>query len=127
MESNILKSVKNNVGLPDDYLVYDEDVLMAINTALSTLTQLGVGPELGFEIEETSTWEDLLGGDFRLNLVRNFVILKVRLLFDPPATSFGITAMEKNLEEMAWRIEVAANPAPTATGDIPDIIYPDII
>lgn len=122
MESNILKSVKKNLGLPDDYAVYDEDVLMAVNTALSTLTQLGVGPEIGFEVGTASTWEELLGGDFRLNLVRNFIILKVRLLFDPPPTSFGISAMEKNLEEMAWRIEVAANPAPIAIGNIPDII-----
>ena len=117
MESSILKSVKKNIGLPDDYDVYDEDVLMAINTALSTLTQLGVGPETGFEVQDISTWEDLLGGDFRLNLVRNFIILKVRLLFDPPQSSFGISAMEKNLDEMVWRIEVAANPAPTAVGD----------
>lgn len=122
MESNILKSVKKNLGLPDDYDVYDEDVLMAINTALSTITQLGVGPELGFEVQDISSWEDLLGGDFRLNSVRSFIYLKCRLLFDPPATSFGISSMEKNLEEMAWRIEVAANPAPTAVGNIPNII-----
>ena len=126
MESSILKSVKKNLGLPDDYDVYDEDVLMAINTALSTLTQLGVGPEMGFEVQDISTWEELLGGDFRLNSVRNFIHLKCRLIFDPPATSFAIAAIEKQLEEMAWRIEVAANPAPTATGNIPDVIYPEI-
>lgn len=124
MESSILKSVKKNLGLPDDYAVFDEDVLMAINTALSTVTQLGVGPELGFEVQDiTATWEDLLGGDFRLNSVRTFIHLKCRLIFDPPATSFAISAIEKQLEEMAWRIEVAANPAPTAVGNIPDVIY----
>lgn len=122
MESNILKSVKKNLGLPDDYDVYDEDVLMAINTALSTVTQLGVGPETGFEVQDISTWEDLLGGDFRLNSVRNFIQLKCRLIFDPPANSFAISAIEKQLEEMAWRIEVAANPAPTAVGNIPEVI-----
>jgi hypothetical protein len=122
MESNILKSVKNNLGLPDDYAVYDEDVLMAINTTLSTVTQLGVGPEIGFEVDEISTWEDLLGGDFRLNSIRTFIHLKCRLIFDPPGTSFAIAAIEKQLEEMAWRIEIAANPAPTAIGDTP-VIY----
>ena len=122
MESNILKSVKNNLGLPDDYAVYDEDVLMAINTTLSTVTQLGVGPAMGFEVGDTTTWEDLLGGDFRMNSVRTFIHLKCRLIFDPPATSFAISAIEKQLEEMAWRIEVAANPAPTAIGNTPDVI-----
>lgn len=127
MESSILNSVKKNLGLPVDYLVYDEDVLMAINTALSTLTQLGVGPEAGFEVQDaTVTWENLLGGDFRLNSVRTFIHLKCRLIFDPPATSFAITAIEKQLEEMAWRIEVSANPAPTAVGNVPDVVYPEI-
>jgi hypothetical protein len=120
MESSILKSIKKNLGLPEDYVVYDEDVLMAINTALSTITQLGVGPEMGFEVQDvTATWEDLLGGDFRLNSVRNFIQLKCRLIFDPPTNSFAIAAIEKQLDEMAWRIQAAANPAPTAVGDTP--------
>lgn len=127
MESNILASVKHNLGLPDDYTVYDEDVLMAINTALSTLTQLGVGPDLGFEVDQITTWGDLLGGDFRLNSVRTFIHLKCRLIFDPPGTSFAISSIEKQLEEMAWRIEVAANPAPTAIGDVPVTYTPDNI
>ena len=123
MESSILNSVKKNLGLPADYLVYDEDVLMAINTALSTVTQLGVGPALGFEVQDVAaTWVDLFGSDFRLNSVRTFIHLKVCLIFDPPATSFAISAIEKQLEEMAWRIEVAANPAPTALGNIPNIV-----
>lgn len=122
MESNILKSVKNNLGLPADYTVYDEDVLMAINTTLSTVTQLGVGPATGFEVGNATTWADLLGGDFRMNSVRTFIHLKCRLIFDPPGTSFAISAIEKQLEEMAWRIEVAANPAPIAIGNIPDVI-----
>lgn len=123
MESSILKSVKKRLGIPDDYDVYDEDVLMNINTALSTITQLGVGPELGFNVQDDSaTWEQLLGGDLRLNMVRDFVTLTAKLLFDPPPTSFGITAVQKNLEEMAWRIEVAANPAPAATGNV-DPVY----
>ena len=122
MEDSIFKSVKKNLGLPDEYDVYDLDVLMFINTALSTITQLGVCPEVGFEVtDDTATWEDLLGGDFRLNAVRTYVTMKCRLMFDPPGTSFAIAALEKQLEEMAWRIEVAANPAPTAIGNIGSI------
>jgi hypothetical protein len=125
MESSILKSVKKRLGIPDDYDVYDEDVLMNINTALSTLTQLGVGPEQGFVVQDdTATWEQLLGGDLRLNMVRDFVTLTSKLIFDPPPTSFGIQAVQKNLEEMAWRIEVAANPAPAATGNIDPVYMP---
>lgn len=113
MESSILKSVKKRLNVPESEQAFDEDILMCINTALGTVTQLGVGPLVGFYVEDDApTWDDLLGDDLRLNMVRDFVSLNCRLAFDPPATSFHIAAIEKQLEQLAWRIEAAANPAP---------------
>ena len=91
METSILKTIKKKIGLMEDYTEFDIAVISDINAALSTLTQLGVGPSAGFFIEDdTAQWDDLLGGDPRLNQVINFVAMSVRLSFDPPATSFGI-------------------------------------
>lgn len=113
METSILKTVKKKLGLMESYTEFDVAVISDINGALSVVTQLGVGPASGFFIEDdTATWNDLLGGDPRLNQVINFIAGTVRLSFDPPANSFGINAIQKQLDEMAWRIEVAANPAP---------------
>jgi hypothetical protein len=107
VEESILKSVKKVLGISADYDVFDNDIILHTNSALSTLYQLGIGPATGFQIEgDDEEWEDFLGADPRLNSVKTYVCLKVRLAFDPPGTSFAITAMEKQIEELAWRINV---------------------
>lgn len=105
--SSILTTVKKSLGIDEDYRAFDPDILMFTNTALSTLTQIGVGPDSGFRIEdEAATWDDLLDGDDRLNHVQTYVYLKVRLLFDPPATSFAIEAMKTQISELESRINI---------------------
>jgi len=116
MEQSILISTKKILGVPEDYTVFDLDILTHINTAFSTLTQLGVGPANGFMIEdETAEWSDFIpdypsdpqspsGDDHRYNSVKSYVFLKVRQLFDPPATSYLISAVEKQLQELEWRL-----------------------
>lgn len=105
MENSILKSVKKTLGLAPEYTAYDEDILLFTNGALAILTQLGVGPEDGVMLEDDLLdWDTFLGDDRIYNMVKPFVCLKVRLAFDPPATSFAINAIEGQLEEMEWRI-----------------------
>lgn len=105
--SSILTSIKKSLGLEEDYTAFDPDIVMYTNTALATLSQLGVGPVEGFQIaDKTSTWESFLGSDPRLNFVPSYVLLKVKLLFDPPATSFAIQAVENQIREYEWRISV---------------------
>lgn len=117
-EDSILDSTKKILGLGEGYAAFDLDVITAINSALGTLGQVGVGPETGFEISSsTETWDSLLGGDPRLNMVRSFVFLSCRLEFDPPQTSFAIASMQKQLDEKIWRIRVLADPAPYATDE----------
>jgi hypothetical protein len=105
VESSILTSIKKSLGLDEDYVAFDPDILMFTNTVLATLNQLGVGPVNGYQIEDKdSTWDEFLGSDLRLNTVKSYVLLKVRLLFDPPATSFAIAAIEANAKELEYRI-----------------------
>jgi hypothetical protein len=104
---SILNSVKKALGLPPDYTAFDPELIMHINSALSTVTQLGVGPEEGFSIEDSDdTWSDFFEPDPRLDLVKTYVYLKVKLVFDPPANSFVVTSLEKQAEELGWRIAV---------------------
>lgn len=105
MTDRILESVKKVLGVAPDYLAFDADIMMHINSAFSVLHQLGVGPDEPFMIEdETSTWTEFLGTERGVNSVKSYVYLRVRLLFDPPATSFVLGAMEKQIEELGWRI-----------------------
>jgi hypothetical protein len=108
VNSSILTTVKKSVGVAADDDSFDTDLLMYINTVLATLSQLGVGPKRGFQItDETITWESFIGDDDpRYNMVQTYTYLRVRLLFDPPSNSFGIEAIEKQIEEFGWRINV---------------------
>lgn len=107
MSDSILTSTKKILGIAEDYTAFDVDVLMHINTVFSTLNQLGIGPVDGFMIEDaTPTWDTFVGTDPRLNSVKSYVYLRVRMLFDPPATSYLIAAMKEQYEELEWRLNV---------------------
>lgn len=107
MEESILKSTKHILGLDDQYTVFDLDVITHINAAFSILSQLGVGPEGGFSIQDDSTlWTDYLIPADQLHLVKTYVYLKVRILFDPPATSYLINAATEQIKEYEWRLNV---------------------
>jgi hypothetical protein len=107
METSILISTKKILGIAADYTAFDLDIITHINAAFSTLTQLGVGPENGFMIEDdTVEWADFIAVDEQYNNVKTYVYLRVRMLFDPPATSFAIDAMKSQIEELEWRLNV---------------------
>lgn len=104
---SILNTVKKALGLAPDYKVFDVDLILHINSTFGTLNQLGVGPLEGFSIEdETVVWGDYTLNDKNLNSVKSYIFVKVRLLFDPPATSFTLDALNKQAEEFAWRLNV---------------------
>src|SRR3954451_9011081 len=106
MEQSILKSTKKvlQIGLDDES--FDLDVMTHINSAFSTLHDVGVGPEAGFFIEDDEAqWEDFLTGDtIQLSRIKTFVLLHSRLIFDPPATTFHLNSAQEQLKEALWRI-----------------------
>ena len=105
ISESILDSTKKVLGLETDYDVFDVDVIMHVNSVLSTLNQLGIGPDEGFAIEDaTPTWSDFLEDVKPLNNVKSYVYLRVRMLFDPPTTSFLQESMQKQILEFEWRI-----------------------
>lgn len=107
METSILNSTKKRLGLASDYEVFDEAVITQINSAFSDLTQLGVGPAVFMIEDDTTEWSEYIADDdVQLNWVKTFVYLKVRLAFDPPQTSYLITSMEKQLEQIEWRLTI---------------------
>lgn len=104
MEDSILKTVKEILGVADDYTIFDLTIITHINGVFSILTQLGIGGDTLLYIEDESVnWADLFS-DSDLNLIRSYVYLKVRMLFDPPTTSFLLDAMNKQISEFESRI-----------------------
>lgn len=109
--NSILSSMKLMLGMEPEYTPFDTDVIININTVLAKLTQAGVGPREGFEItDDSQTWEDFIGTDKRLNMVKSYMYLELRRLFDPPQNSFTLDSIEKQAEEYLWRLNVQVDP-----------------
>lgn len=107
--TSILNTIKHMIGPSETYDYFDTDLIVHINSALATLTQLGVGPSTGFAITgDTETWDDFLGDDLRLGAVKSFVYLQCRLAFDPPQNSSILSSIKEQIAELTWRINVAA-------------------
>lgn len=110
MES-ILLTVKKSLGLAASYTAFDPDVIMHINSVMLDLNQLGLGPTGGFVITgEDELWTDFIGARKDLVAVQSLTYLKVRLLFDPPQTSFVVDSINKQIEKFEWRLMVQAEP-----------------
>lgn len=110
MTESILTSIKKLLGIEESYEHFDPDIIMHINSVLMVLTQLGVGPPEGFSISNKSeTWADFLGEDSaKLDGVKTYVYMKVRLVFDPPTTAALIDSMNRLVNEFEWRLNVMA-------------------
>ena len=107
MADSIFKSVKKVVGLLGDDDSFDEDILLHINSVISTLRQLGLSiPADFYVLDDVQTWRDLLGEFRDLDLVKSYMAMKVRLMFDPPSSSFGLASMTEMVKELEWRINV---------------------
>lgn len=88
MEESILTSIKKLLGLSKDYVVFDTDIIMHINTVFVILNQLGVGPSEGFKIvDDLATWNMFTNDVNNLESIKTYIYLKVKLLFDPPLNS----------------------------------------
>lgn len=112
MEESILTSIKKMLGIVENYTHFDSDIIMHINSVFMILNQLGVGPLEGFIIEDDSAiWEDYVSDTTQLQAVKSYIYLKVRLLFDPPASSSAMESMNRMISELEWRLNVAVDPA----------------
>lgn len=108
---SILTSVKKMLGITEEYTHFDQDIMIHINTVFTILTQIGVGPDEGFVIEDESTeWSEFIHSGSNLESIKTYVYLKVRLLFDPPASSVVVDAINRSLNELEWRISVTVDP-----------------
>ena len=110
METSILNSIKKMLGVAEDYTEFDEDIITHINSVFLNLTQLGVGPEEGFMIEDdTAVWEDFINNSIQLQAVKTYVYLKVKLLFDPPLSSSVTESINRMIAELEWRLNAAVD------------------
>lgn len=107
VQNSILDTTKKVLGIDSDYVAFDLDIIMHINSVFGDLHQLGVGPDVAYEIEDSSNlWSDFMGSETAINSVKTYVYLRLRLIFDPPSTSFAIESMQKQIDKLEFRLNV---------------------
>ena len=111
MEESILKTIKQLIGCPDDFEQFDLDLIVHINSAFATLTQLGVGPKEGYRITGADNeWSEFEDDIQKLSLIKDYVYIKTRLLFDPPTSGSLMDSLKEQLKEMEWRLYILYDP-----------------
>ncbi len=107
---SILTSMKKLLGIAEEYTVFDTDIIMHINSVFTILNQLGVGPSDGFSISDsTAVWTDFIDETPQLELVKSYMHLRVKLLFDSSTMSGTVAdAINRQISEFEWRLQVGA-------------------
>lgn len=106
---SILTSVKQALGIMPEYDVFDSTLIMHINSVFMILQQIGIGPEEGYQIHNVNdTWADFIQDDPRKNMVKSYMSLQVRLMFDPPTSSVTSEAIKRYIDELEWRMNFNA-------------------
>ena len=105
MAESILKTIKQLIGCPDGFEQFDLDLIVHINSAFATLTHLGVGPKEGYRITGAdNAWNEFEDDAQKLSLIKDYVYIKTRLLFDPPTSGSLMDSLKEQLKEMEWRL-----------------------
>jgi len=107
---NILICIKKMLGLDKDYAPFDQELIVFINSALMTLTQLGIGRNGFVVVDGSENWSDfLIATDMsKVEGAKTYVYIKTRLDFDPPANASLLKALQDNAKELEWRLNVKA-------------------
>ena len=111
---SILTSIKKMLGIGEEYCGFDTDIIININSVFGILNQLGVGPDAGFSIQDsTSTWDDfipnLTKNNVRFDMIKTYIYLKVKLMFDPPTIGAVMESTNKLVDELEWRLKTQAS------------------
>lgn len=106
MDNSILLDIKKLLGLTPEYDIFDTDIIININSIFMVLNQLGVGPEKPYAISgDSERWSNFTDDITYVLAVKTYIYLRVRLIFDPPSSSFVIESINKQIAELEWRLK----------------------
>lgn len=108
---SILTSIKKMLGITEEYEHFDTDLIMHINSVFMILKQIGVGPKEGFAIKsKEETWKEFIPDEDKIELVKSYMYLKCKLIFDPPLGSTVMECMNRQIQEFEWRLNCEVDP-----------------
>lgn len=106
---DILTSIKDLLGISDEDPSFDSEIIVHINSVFSMLNDIGVGPSDTFHIDSnTHYWNEFLTDNKLINMVKTYMYLRIKLIFDPPSNSVLLESINKQINEFEWRLNVEA-------------------
>lgn len=110
MEDSILITIRKMIGPSETYDVFDTDLIVNINSAFSRLCQLGVGPTTPFKITgENESWYDFMPEASFPEEVKQYIYLKTKMIFDPPASGTVTNAYKEQIDMLEWTLKEVAH------------------
>ena len=107
--NSVLNTTKKLLGLDADDYSFDSDICIGINSAILTLSQLGLEGKEGFIVtDDTQEWSDYLNDNKLLPMVQQYIHLKTKMSFDPPQNSFVCENLKQIITELEWRIRMVS-------------------
>ena len=105
VSNSILKTIRQMIGPSASYDVFDLDLIISINAAFSRLCQLGVGPELPYKITgPENTWDEFMDDGYQEE-IKQYIYLKTRMVFDPPASGTVAKSYEEQIAMLEWTLK----------------------
>lgn len=105
MNDSILTSIKKLLGIQAEMTHFDEDVLVGINLAINTLSQIGLESAKNFVVNGVEElWSDFVSDHDILSTVKTYIHLKVKMVFDPTNGTVVSQSYENMIKECEWRI-----------------------
>lgn len=107
-DSSILMSIKQLLNIDIEEMGFDTPIGMFINEEFMTLHQLGIGPE-NFSVHDADVkWTDFSDDPTLINAVKTYIYYRVRMSFDPPASSIVSDAINQRIAELQFRLNCQA-------------------
>ena len=104
--NSILNSTKKFLGISSEYTQFDADIIMHINSVLMILNQIGVGKNIIIK-DDTTVWDEFEPDIDEKPLVKSYVYMKVRTMFDPPTSGQVSESLQRAIAEAEWRLSIS--------------------
>ncbi len=105
----ILKDIKKLIGFDEDYDAFDVDITILINSVLTVLEQVGVPITGRLPVNPTDSqpdWTDIFEDTVNLDMIKQYLYLRVKMVFDPPANGTIMEFYKETMRELEWRINL---------------------
>lgn len=104
---SILCSVKDMLGSPSEDDCFNNELIFHINSALNRVYQLGVGDSPCKISGVENTWSEVYSSS-KLSMIPEYIYLKCKKVFDPPASSIVLQAINEEIGNLEFGILVNA-------------------